>query len=425
MPSSTHACVVGMAYIMSSVSPTLVLALRIVGALSVAWLLRCIKRAVLLRIAFTVLLCLAAGLLGRYFLAPVNKDLASVYAIFGGNAMFSGMLTAMATAIGADCIDYAELHTGCRQEATYAALATVPGKFIDIALVSVPTIILGMCGLPVLMAKGSYPAPESAAMAMRLWTGLVPVCSALVALVMVFNFPLTQRKHAEVQQQLEQRRREPLASVHDPPTGHIVPPMVILPEETPREMAGCPDSSTTTCASIAGLCNRKNRGTTVGYSATPVVENLRYFSDLDLLTFANGWQRFGLAKHALSTVAFSLYAALNLIEGSVTFASARDGGGLNADQHRNLASLQMVAGCCFLFPLGYYLLQLAGLCWVMRQSQPQLRRYIAALGELDERVKVTLAKAGALRFVTHHLWKHTCCIFVPILFHYATFQPQL
>ena len=102
----------------------------IVGALSVAWLLRCIKRAVLLRIAFTVLLCLAAGLLGRYFLAPVNKDLASVYAIFGGNAMFSGMLTAMVTAIGAYCIDYAELHTGRWQEATYAALATVPGKFV-------------------------------------------------------------------------------------------------------------------------------------------------------------------------------------------------------------------------------------------------------------------------------------------------------
>ena len=317
------------------------------------------------------------------------------------------------------------------------ALAQVPGKFINIALTSLPTITLGLCGIKHLFTD---PATDSAKVAMRLWTGAFPSMMMLVALALAFRYPLTQSKHEEVLRLLKQRRRDPNARVLDPLGGRPVRHMVIVAEDV---------------AAVAAISSPElGSSSGSGASKKGVLEYLRYFSRRDLLAFAQGWQNRWLSKYALDLLCFVGYAVWCLYEGTVTFAAPRAHGGLDASQHRSLAALQLVSGCCFCFPVGYCLLQLTGLRWVLRQSKPRLRAYVNALGDLDERVGDALlpkrtgvggafdatvgrlcglpiccssaGPAGALlRVSRHEIFKHSCCVLLCTLLHVYVYQPPL
>ena len=124
-----------------------------------------------------------------------------------------------------------------------------------------------------------------------------------------------------------------------------------------------------------------------------VSEYLRYFSRRDLLAFADGWRRRWLTKYVVDLAGFIALAAWMFGEGASTFGRPYGLGGLDQEQHRNLAVLELLAGSAFLFPCFYYSLQFTGVRWVMRQAPATLRRYVAELSKLDADVSRTLTSA--------------------------------
>jgi len=394
-------------------------------ACAAPWILQRLRRRSALKLSLANMALVLLGFLA--LLCAHAPPIGFVYVLAACIASVNGLLGAVLQIMFADTIDYAELHTGCRQEGVYMSLAQVPGKFIDIALTSLPTISLALCGIKHVMGPGTYPASAGALTALRIWTGVLPTAMALGALALSFRYSLTQTKHDEVVRLLKQRQHDPEARVLDPVGGRPVPHTGIAADAVAAVAGGSEDKS--------------------------VLEYLRYFSRNDLLAFAHGWQRRWLIKWGTDATLFSAYLVWMLYEGSATYASPRASGGLSAEEHRSLAALQLVVGCSLCFPVGYYLLQLTGLHWVLRQSKEKLLAYVTALGEIDERVQASLlpkrtgvgatlwrlcgvpcgvpgrccssAEGAALRVGRHELVKHSCCITLCAILHVYVYQPSL
>jgi len=129
---------------------------------------------------------------------PWLQPLASGFIAFTGAGFW--MLDG---AIGADVIDYDELQTGKRREGAFTACGSWIMKVGMAVGAGASGIILSMTGFDA--SLGGAQAPHTIFM-IRFLLAAVPIAGILLALVMIYFFPLTPAKMAEIRVQLEARR---------------------------------------------------------------------------------------------------------------------------------------------------------------------------------------------------------------------------
>jgi glucuronide carrier protein len=117
------------------------------------------------------------------------------------------LLNTMTWALEADTVEYGEWKTHIRTEgATYAAFSFVRkvGQAIGGALVGAA---LGYFGY-VSATAGSKPPPQSQETldGIQLTISLLPSVIFLGALLIMTSYPLTERRHAEIMQEIRDRR---------------------------------------------------------------------------------------------------------------------------------------------------------------------------------------------------------------------------
>ena len=106
-------------------------------------------------------------------------------------------------AIGADVIDYDELETGKRREGAFTACGQWIMKVGQAIGAGVSGLILSMTGFDA--ALGGAQSPTTLFM-IRFLFAVVPIAGIILAVIMIYFFPLTQAKMAEIRVKLEARR---------------------------------------------------------------------------------------------------------------------------------------------------------------------------------------------------------------------------
>ena len=106
-------------------------------------------------------------------------------------------------AIGADVIDYDELETGKRREGAFTACGSWIMKVGMAIGAGASGIILSATGFDA--ALGGDQTPHTLFM-IRFLLAAVPIAGILLALVMIYYFPLTPAKMVEIRTKLEERR---------------------------------------------------------------------------------------------------------------------------------------------------------------------------------------------------------------------------
>jgi GPH family glycoside/pentoside/hexuronide:cation symporter len=129
---------------------------------------------------------------------PWLQPLASGFIAFTGAGFW--MLDG---AIGADVIDYDELQTGKRREGAFTACGSWIMKVGMAVGAGASGVILSMTGFDATLGGGQT---AHTLFMIRFLLAAVPIAGILLALVMIYYFPLTPAKMAEIRVQLEARR---------------------------------------------------------------------------------------------------------------------------------------------------------------------------------------------------------------------------
>jgi GPH family glycoside/pentoside/hexuronide:cation symporter len=146
--------------------------------------------------------CAIAGFIATWWL--YNPSIQWLQVISCGLTAFTGSgFWILYGSMTADVIDYDEIETGNRREGAFAACASWIMK-LGVALGSWASgEILDKVGFN--QALGGDQTPHTIFM-IRILLASIPVIGLLVALAFLIRFPLTQKKMAEIRQQLESRR---------------------------------------------------------------------------------------------------------------------------------------------------------------------------------------------------------------------------
>jgi glycoside/pentoside/hexuronide:cation symporter, GPH family len=106
-------------------------------------------------------------------------------------------------ALGADVIDYDELETGKRREGAFTACGSWIMKVGQALGAGASGVILSMTGFDVALEGNQT---HFTLLMIRVLFVAVPVAGIILALVMIYFFPLTQERTMEIRRQLEARR---------------------------------------------------------------------------------------------------------------------------------------------------------------------------------------------------------------------------
>ncbi|MDP2436771.1 MAG: MFS transporter, partial [archaeon] len=133
--------------------------------------------------------------------------LAFIMAVVGGLCI--GALMLMPWSMMADCVDVDELETGRRREGIYFATFVLFQKFALAIALAASNYSLAAAGY-VNHPQGAIDAgvqPEDVSLVLKVMVGpVVAICSA-ASLIPAFFYPLSKEKHAEITEQLKERRK--------------------------------------------------------------------------------------------------------------------------------------------------------------------------------------------------------------------------
>lgn len=138
--------------------------------------------------------------MGVFFLGPGDELLYGLLVI--GSGLGFGASLALPSAIQADVIDYDELLTGLRREGRYIGLWSIAKKLAAAAGVGIGLTILGSAGY-----QPNAPQPASVIQALRYLYALVPCLCNIVAIGVLWNFPLDAQAHGDIRAAIAERRR--------------------------------------------------------------------------------------------------------------------------------------------------------------------------------------------------------------------------
>jgi glycoside/pentoside/hexuronide:cation symporter, GPH family len=144
-------------------------------------------------------ICVMAGL---FFLGPDQITLAIVLAALAGVGIATAYLVPWSML--PDVIDLDELNTGQRREGVFYGVMTFTQKTCVGLGIAFTLQALEWYGFGRELLPGQQ--PESALLALRWMVGPVPTLFLLVGILLVYRYPLTRARHAEILAQLEARR---------------------------------------------------------------------------------------------------------------------------------------------------------------------------------------------------------------------------
>ncbi len=149
---------------------------------------------------------LIIGILGYlsswYLFTPDNPYLAILPPVFINIGLCACWV--LNGSFSADICDYDELKTGRRREGMYAAVFGFLNKAAIALVLLVSSWVLGFLGF-----KGEGLQPTTGQLFTLRWTYIViPTISMIAAILCMWKYPLTKKRVAEIQQELEIRRAE-------------------------------------------------------------------------------------------------------------------------------------------------------------------------------------------------------------------------
>jgi GPH family glycoside/pentoside/hexuronide:cation symporter len=107
------------------------------------------------------------------------------------------------SSIKADICDYEELQTGLRREGALAAISTWITKMSYSATSILSGFILVITGYEA--AKGGA-QPEEVVHRLRIFYYILPSATAIPALILLYFFPISEKRAQEIRLELERRR---------------------------------------------------------------------------------------------------------------------------------------------------------------------------------------------------------------------------
>lgn len=138
---------------------------------------------------------------------PGQVTLLFILAILAGAGVSIGYL--IPWSMLPDVIELDELETGQRREGIFYGFFVFLQK-LGISLgIAISNYILELTGYINQVPGGATPVqPNSALMALRVFVSLVPMVILLASFILVYHYPITRKKHAEIRAELEHRKLE-------------------------------------------------------------------------------------------------------------------------------------------------------------------------------------------------------------------------
>jgi GPH family glycoside/pentoside/hexuronide:cation symporter len=153
----------------------------------------------------TLAICLGLLVLSSFakwiFYQPSNPYLSLAVILFVSPA-FAGFWL-LISSIKADICDYEELQTGLRREGALAAISTWITKMSYSATSILSGFILVITGYEA--AKGGA-QPEEVVHRLRIFYYILPSATAIPALILLYFFPISEKRAQEIRLELERRR---------------------------------------------------------------------------------------------------------------------------------------------------------------------------------------------------------------------------
>ncbi len=138
---------------------------------------------------------------GVYYLGPGDARAFGILVFISGIGFGAGL--ALPSSIQADVIDYDELISGQRREGRYIGLWSIAKKMAAAFGIGIGLLLLGSTGYQPNVEQGK----ETADM-LRILYALVPsVCNGLSVLI-IFFYPVTEKYHARIRQEIEARKNK-------------------------------------------------------------------------------------------------------------------------------------------------------------------------------------------------------------------------
>lgn len=139
---------------------------------------------------------------GTWFFYNPNIPFLQVFAS-GGMALVCAGIWMLSSSMLADVMDHDELNTGKRREGSFNACSSYTQKLgLSIGAASAG-IILSLTGFD---AKLEGAQTEQTLTMIRVFLAGIPIVGATLALIIVYRFPLTRQRMAEIRRELELRR---------------------------------------------------------------------------------------------------------------------------------------------------------------------------------------------------------------------------
>ncbi len=207
------------AYVLQPKNPELWLSLELLGYFGVGFL--CLPLWVTAARRFGKLPAWLASFVmnitgggAMYFLGKGDTTALIILISWAGAAFGAGLF--LGPSMQADVIDYDELYTGKRREAQYTAFWSILPKFVAIPSAVVPIAVLGELGY----VPNAMQSPE-VVLAIRAMFALLPAFCAVLAFVIAWRFPISERTHRAILDGIA-RHAAGLDAI-DPLTGRRVP----------------------------------------------------------------------------------------------------------------------------------------------------------------------------------------------------------
>jgi GPH family glycoside/pentoside/hexuronide:cation symporter len=179
-----------------------------------------------LRVWLTASCIGVTGSAGFFFLQPGDTYLMLALEVYAGLASTSAVWLFIGTAMHADVIDYDELHSGKRREAQFSSLWSIIPKFALIPGAALPLAVLGAAGY---VPNQQNQTPE-VIFTLRVLFSLVPAVLNTIGLALMWWYPLTEKRHAEIRDGVARHARG--ETVVDPITGRpLAPPSLRTVDE--------------------------------------------------------------------------------------------------------------------------------------------------------------------------------------------------
>jgi glycoside/pentoside/hexuronide:cation symporter, GPH family len=159
------------------------------------------------RIAYVIgMVFFSAVMITMISLSP-GWSLTIIYLLAALAGVGVGAMDVLPWSIIPDAIEYDELMSGKRHEGVFYSLVTLVGKIDGSIAVPLMLLVMGWSGFQANAAV----QPDSAILAIRLMTGLVPSIFLCLGIVFALFYPLDRTRHAELRREIAERKAREIA----------------------------------------------------------------------------------------------------------------------------------------------------------------------------------------------------------------------